>query len=307
MTTVPCPACGRRGGLSVLTATDHREGLGGAFTIVRCAGCGLSRTDPVPADLDPWYPDTYQQHVAGGVTARVVNRAIRHAAGGGRGTRVVAAVVPDADLGGPISAGIRVLDVGAGNGNAVRALRAAGADAWGVEPDPGGVEAARAQGSTTVLEGTFEGSPLASERWDVVRFFHVVEHLRDPRATLACAREALHADGRLVVGVPNFGGLARRVLGPSWDGLELPRHLIHFNARTLTTLIESAGFSVTGVRTTPLFGVLPRSLDAAAARGRRQRGWGNALPVRAASYPVEVALALAGLGDGLLAVATPRP
>ena len=35
----------------------------------------------------------------------------------------------------------------------------------------------------------------------------------------------------------------------------------------------------------------------------RQRGWGDALPVRLLAYPLEWGLGLIGQGDGLLAVA----
>jgi len=64
-----------------------------------------------------------------------------------------------------------------------------------------------------------------------------------------------------------------------------------------------AGFRVMSLRTTPLMGVLPGSLDARTAGGDRQRGWGDALPVRVLAYPVEWGLGLIGQGDGLLAVA----
>ena len=50
----------------------------------------------------------------------------------------------------------------------------------------------------------------------------------------------------------------------------------------------------------------PASLDAATAGGRRQRGWGRSVPVRAVLYPVELAIAGAGGGDGLVAVAYAR-
>ena len=296
----PCPVCGELKGRVALRGSDHREGLGGDFAVLVCADCGLGRTQPMPDDLDAWYPASYQQHVADGLTARVVNRAIRIGAGG---RKLVPRLVPDAELGGPVAPGARVLDVGAGNGNAVRALAAVGANAHGVEPDEGGVAAAGQAGCHTVEHGTLEHSALRNQHWDLIRFFHVVEHLPDPVATLSVARGCLADGGRLVVAVPNFGSAGRRLFRRSWDGLELPRHLQHFTSGSLRRTLDAAGFDVESLRTTPLFGVLPGSLDAYTSGGQRQRGWGNALPVRALAYPVEVALATLGLGDGLVAVA----
>jgi 2-polyprenyl-3-methyl-5-hydroxy-6-metoxy-1,4-benzoquinol methylase len=302
----PCPACGASATAGGFSASDHREGVPGGYRVVVCAACGSGRTHPVPDDLAAVYPDSYQQHNVNALTARVVARGITRAASGGAVASLLARVLPDAELGGPVPAGMRVLDVGAGNGNAVRALCAAGADAHGVEPGESAVTAARAAGAVTVRQGTLETSPLRAERWDMIRFFHVLEHVPDPRGTLAAAHGALVPDGRLVVGVPNFGALARRVLGASWDGLEVPRHLTHFTARGLRALLAATGFEVTSLRTTPLFGVLPGSLDARTAGGRRQRGWGDALPVRVATYPLEILLAELGVGDGLIAVSRPR-
>jgi 2-polyprenyl-3-methyl-5-hydroxy-6-metoxy-1,4-benzoquinol methylase len=290
-----------------MRAWDHREGVPGEFAVVVCDACGSGRTSPVPEDLAAAYPATYQQHTGASVTARVVARAIAHTARGGRLAGAVRYVVPDAELGGPVAPGSRVLDVGAGNGTAVGALLAAGAEAHGVEPDGGAVAAARAAGWTTVEQGTLETSPLRGHRWDLVRMFHVLEHVPEPAVTLRAIHGALAPGGRLVVGVPNYSSLGRRVFGPSWDGLEVPRHLMHLTPAGLRHLLDDAGFRVQAMRTTPLFGVLTGSLDARTAPGRRrQRGWGEGLVPRALAYPLEVAVALAGGGDGLVAVARPR-
>jgi 2-polyprenyl-3-methyl-5-hydroxy-6-metoxy-1,4-benzoquinol methylase len=304
-----CPLCQGTGGGGRFEAVDHREGLGGRFTIVECEQCGLVRTEPVPADLSAYYPSTYQQHNANGLTARVVSRAITHVAAG-RGTAatraLVARLIPDADLGGALAPNARVLDVGAGNGNAVRALTAAGVEAHGIEPDEGGVAAAREAGCSTLQCGTLEESELRRQRWEVIRLFHVLEHVHDPVATLRVAGEALASDGRLVVAVPNVGGVPSRAFGRSWDGLEVPRHLVHFNRASLGRALESAGLTVVSIKTTPLFGVLPGSVDAWINRGRRQSGWGNSLAARVFAYPLELLCAALNAGDGLIAVARPR-
>jgi 2-polyprenyl-3-methyl-5-hydroxy-6-metoxy-1,4-benzoquinol methylase len=290
----------------VLTGTDHREGMGGRHSVVACRACGLGRVDPWPDDPMAWYPPAYQQHTTQTVTGRVVEGAIR-----GLATRalprplrrVATAVVPDADMGGALVPGARVLDVGAGNGTAVRALLAAGVDAHGVEPEGRAVAAARAAGAETVVEGTLDSAMVEGGSWDLIRMYQTLEHMPDPVAALARARGMLAPGGRVVVGVPNFGALARRAFGPSWDGLELPRHLHHFTRRTLTRTLGAARLQVSDMRTVALFGLLPASLDAWTAGGERQRGWGRSVPLRAALYPVELLVAAAGGGDGLIAVA----
>lgn len=304
-------ACGQTDATPVLAGTDHREGVGGWFSVVECTGCGLARTEPVPVDPGAWYPVGYQQHDAPDTTTtKVVRKAIKRAAVTDRGvTRaVVGTLVPDAAYLGDISPGMRVLDVGAGNGTAVSAFLEAGALAWGVEPSSAAAGVCRARGLSTVVEGTLESAldsgAIASDGWDLVRMYQVLEHVPDPLATLRRIRGILAPGGRLVIGVPNFASLARTTMGSSWDGLELPRHLTHFTPATLRMVLQRAGFRVDRIGTVALFGILPGTVDARTAGGERQRGWSSSLPVRAAFYPVELGYAALGKGDGIMASAS---
>jgi SAM-dependent methyltransferase len=305
-----CDLCGRAEALTVLRGTDHREGLGGVFEVAECTTCGLARTAPRPADLGSWYPDSYPQHAGDEeLTVRVVQAALREGASGrlpGWARALTARVVPDGDLGGTVPPAGRVLDVGAGNGAAVAALRSVGVDAWGVEPSARAVAAAARAGRVTVREGTLEANPLDGERWTVVRFNHVLEHVPSPVGALRLARASLEDGGRVVVTVPNLGSAGARLFGASWDGLELPRHLHHFTRRTLARTIAAAGLEVVSMRTAAVFGVLSGSLDARTSGGSRQRGWGGSLLARCLAYPVELLLAALGAGDALVAVARPR-
>ena len=294
----------------MLEGTDHRERVGGWFAVIECDRCGLARTEPVPVDPGAWYPTGYQQHDAPDTaTTKVVRRAVTTADRSHRraGQVALATLVPDAAYLGDLTPGTRVLDVGAGNGNVVAGLRDAGVDAWGVEPSGAGAEIARSRGLATVVEGTLEDAlatgAIARSGWDIVRMYQVLEHVPDPVQTLDEIRGILADRGRLIIGVPNLNSLARRTMGASWDGLELPRHLTHFTPRTLRMVLDRAGFRVRRLRTVALFGILPGSLDARTAGGRRQRGWGEALPVRALAYPLEVGYAALGQGDGIIAEA----
>jgi 2-polyprenyl-3-methyl-5-hydroxy-6-metoxy-1,4-benzoquinol methylase len=303
----PCVVCASLIGKVLFSGTDHREGLGGRFEVVRCAQCGLVRTEPRPEDLSAWYPATYQQHVgAEGLTVRAVAAAARktsRASGVTGFSALLERLVPDADFGGPVQ-GLRVLDAGAGNGNIVRALLSSGVDAHGIEPSSQAVDAAHGRGATTVRLGTLDDErPAVDGRFDLVRFYQVLEHVPDPVATLRRARSLLAPGGRIVVGVPNFGGAGARLLRSSWDGLELPRHLHHFTPASLRAVLSAAGLQTTRVRTVAVFGVLPASIDARTHRGLRQSGWGRSLVLRGLVYPVELGLAVTGFGDGIMAVA----
>jgi SAM-dependent methyltransferase len=72
----------------------------------------------------------------------------------------------------------------------------------------------------------------------------VLEHLYNPRAYLESARELLRPNGRLIVQVPNAASWQFQLLGPRWNGVDVPRHLTDFRARDLEALLSAAGFEV---------------------------------------------------------------
>jgi hypothetical protein len=108
--------------------------------------------------------------------------------------------------------------------------------------------------------------------------FHVLEHLYDPRAHLAAAHELLASDGRLVVQVPNAASWQFRLLGRSWNGVDVPRHLFDFRGRDVEKLLVACGFEVVrrkffSLRDNPagLASSVAPSLDPMSRRVRRVR------------------------------------
>lgn len=84
--------------------------------------------------------------------------------------------------------------------------------------------------------------------FDLITFWHVLPHLRDPVATLRQARRLLKPDGAVVIGVPNVGGLTAKVFGRFWHGLMPPWHLQEYTPRTLGLAMAQAGLTLTDVR-----------------------------------------------------------
>lgn len=303
-----CDHCGASGADVVLVGTDRRHGLGGRFRIVQCDACGLARTDPRPEDLSAWYPEddyfNYGERLdfAGRVFATVVARTAT-APGHPVVRRAQLALVPAADLGGVLPTGSRVLDLGAASGHAVAAFRDAGLDAHGLEVSKAAVETAQRLGRGTVEQGSVEDAGREPGAWDLVRLWHTLEHVTSVATALASCYAALAPGGRVVVGVPNFGGFGRRLFGEHWDGLELPRHLFHFTAPTLRGCLEQAGFFGVRVRTTAVPGVLAGSIDARTRRSDVQRSFATKPMAGAVFWPIELVAGFAGVGDGLWAVA----
>jgi SAM-dependent methyltransferase len=140
--------------------------------------------------------------------------------------------------------GASALDVGCGSGWLMKKLQEEGWITYGIEPSAEAAARARALTERPVLEGTLPGVELKPESFDFVSFWHVLEHVPSPLATLQQVYECLVPGGCLLIVVPNFASMERRLAGSKWFGLDLPRHLYQFEPRSIERLLKHAGFDV---------------------------------------------------------------
>jgi SAM-dependent methyltransferase len=131
----------------------------------------------------------------------------------------------------------RLLDAGAGRGRFVATARAAGLDAFGIEPSLRGAAPA------DVSAVSIEEAKIETGSVDAVTLWHVLEHLDDPGAALARISDWLAPRGALLVGVPNLASWQARIGGPGWYHLDVPRHRVHFTPAGLSALLSTHGFA----------------------------------------------------------------
>ncbi len=196
---------------------------GQAWHVVRCAACSAGTTQPwpTPAELEAAYPDAYRP--AAGRFGSHGDRLLAWSRG--LLARRVDALAPP----GP------VLDVGAGDGSLLRALRARGRDGLGLERH------AAVHAGVPMRDAGVADLPGG---WAAIVFWHALEHLPAPAAELAAAAERLAPGGVLVIAVPNPGSLQARMSGADWLALDLPRHLVHVPRDVLLGRLAELGLSV---------------------------------------------------------------
>ncbi len=148
---------------------------------------------------------------------------------------------------GPQGSG-RLLDVGCGNGDLLGVMARVGWQVQGVEFDPVAAEVARKAGHD-VLCGSLESAHYPDGHFEAVILSHVIEHLPDPRATLAECFRVLAPGGQIVLTTPNLDSHGHRRFGAAWRGLEVPRHLVLFTPRALSELVAEIGFGAIEVAT----------------------------------------------------------
>ncbi len=146
-----------------------------------------------------------------------------------------------------------LLDVGSAHGWFLDQARAH-FDVLGIEPDTAVGEKAVARGQK-VRMGYFPNALRDGERFDIIVFNDVIEHIPDIQSALQACRARLHEGGLLVLNLPSSRGFfyrlskllaVCRVSGPferMWQkGLPSP-HVHYFNERNLNTLVSRHGFT----------------------------------------------------------------
>ncbi len=244
MERTSCPLDGTFEATIVRKARDVEFGGIERFSIVRCTRCGMHYLNPRPglASIGAYYPAVYYTHRGPDLRrdARVY--------------RLPARLVHEHGRPGTL------MDIGAGGGGLLTVLQDEGwPELAGIEPDPEAARAAQGRG-LDVAVGGFPHAPLDVLSIDTATMFEVLEHLHDPVAALREVATALKPGGRLILSTPNYAGLEFRLLGAHSVSLQVPRHLMFFERRSLDFALRAAGLEPVLLRTTGTLTGLTRSL-----------------------------------------------
>lgn len=233
-----CPVCGSGGVKMMLQGTDRLFGTTRkSFAVVECTGCRLMRLSPAPSpeELSNYYPANYwfAPVSAGDRLAElwrglVLNDHVRFAR----------RVLEQAPAQGTI------LDVGCGGGLFLKMLGVPRNRVLGLDNSPDAARVAWQRNGVPAVCASLLEAPLAARSCAMITMYHVLEHLYDPAAYVAKARELLAPNGRLIVQVPNAACWQFLLFGEYWNGLDIPRHLVDFRESDIRAMLQRAGFEV---------------------------------------------------------------
>jgi SAM-dependent methyltransferase len=229
-----CPICAGADTRERFTLYDDRYGFPGQFPLFECGACGhaflgnASFSDEQIGRLySDYYPrrsmkvEDYRPHVERHGLAAWLD-----------GARASAFRWVPRD--------VRVLDIGSGFGQALGYHTARGCEVWGVESDENALHVAERHGFNVRI-GIFDPADYPAGHFDVVILDQVIEHMRDPVATMAGIRTVLKPGGVAILSTPNAGGWGARVFGRRSINWHAPYHLHFFSRRSMRIAAERAG------------------------------------------------------------------
>ncbi len=137
--------------------------------------------------------------------------------------------------------------VGCSTGVFVREAARHGLQACGVDIAHRAIETGRDQG-LELHRGTLEDFD-ASECFDTITAFDLIEHLPAPGTFVRHVAQRLAPGGTFALSTPDLASWIRHLMGRRWYFYIPQEHLYYFDSGTLATLLESNGLEVIASRT----------------------------------------------------------
>jgi len=224
-----CPVCDGTLFENYMNCVDYtvsRE----TFTIQKCKTCGFLFTNPRPAEseIGRYYKaEAYISHTdsSKGVINKLYKR-VRSIT-----LRIKYTLIK------PALTNNRLLDIGAGTGAFLDHCKRKGVDVYGIEPDADARAIAQVNYGLNLQEEP-SIAQFKSEQFSVITMWHVLEHVSELNQRVVELRRLLTDDGRIYIAVPNHKSNDAKYYGASWAAYDVPRHLYHFEQKTIQHLFE---------------------------------------------------------------------
>jgi len=131
----------------------------------------------------------------------------------------------------------RLLDVGCGTGEFLKAAKQKGWNITGIEPSERARQAANKKTDNAIF-GVEDFQKLAPKSYDIITLWHVLEHLPNLEEQLSLFKKLLKFNGILIVAVPNFKSYDAKYYQNFWAAYDAPRHLWHFSKQSIFKLAQ---------------------------------------------------------------------
>ena len=231
-----CPVCKSARIHPLLTIRDHSVSHE-EFVVWQCGDCSLRFTQDVPDEVSigRYYQSTdYISHtntskgLVNQLYQKVRTFTLQQKAG-----LIISKTTQKGSL----------LDIGAGVGAFLHAMKQKGWTVRGIEPDAGAREQARKMYSLD-LENTDILHQLEPQQYDAITLWHVLEHVHQLHPYVERLKSLLKPGGRIFIAVPNYEAADAGIYKPFWAAYDVPRHLYHFTPRSMETLMKIHGLNL---------------------------------------------------------------
>ena len=137
----------------------------------------------------------------------------------------------------------KVLDIGCGVGDFLHTMEKHGWECTGVEPSEEAKTIARKRIKAN-LYAPEEINQMPNASFDIITMWHVLEHVDDLKWEMEQLARLIKPNGRIVIAVPNYKSYDAEYYKELWAAYDVPRHLNHFNKKTLSNIFKTNGLNL---------------------------------------------------------------
>lgn len=205
---------------------------GKKFDIIICRNCGLGRTWPRPAasgNADDFYnnqEDFFERN------EEIILRK--------KFARNTLNILKKIRKGG------KLLDVGCNMGIFVQEALRKGYKAHGIDISGNavnfGIEKLQLKNNLSI--GTINDIINKNEKYDIVSYIHVLEHIEKIKEEIKYAKKILKINGLLVLETPNYNSIWRQIVGGKWYGFSPEQHVWQFSREALAEMLIKEKFNI---------------------------------------------------------------
>lgn len=223
-----CPICSSNSFTDFGKAKDYTVSHE-TFHLKQCKSCKFVVTSPRPPDelLGKYYlSDTYVSHTAKATTLfdrlyeKVRDQALKWK------FTLVKQFSPKQNP--------TLLDYGCGTGFFLKSMKQNGFNIAGVEPST------MARANAEKITNTKINSSIdeIENKFDIITLWHVLEHVSNLNEIIDQLKKRLTENGAILIAVPNYKSVDAQTYGTTWAGYDVPRHLWHFEQKTMQQLLS---------------------------------------------------------------------
>lgn len=233
---IDCPVCGNTEFTKHVECQDHLTSKE-KFVLKKCKSCELIITTPIPSQLAKYYQSPeYISHTDSGTN--LINQIYL--------TARKYTLQQKRRLIEEYSAKGTLLDIGCGTGNFLKVCQEKNWSVQGVEPS----EHARSIAKKSLSNIEEKITDVTDKNINAITLWHVLEHIPDINNTIQQIKSLLNQNGTIFIAVPNYESYDSTVYKKHWAAYDVPRHLWHFNQKSMTYL--TAKHSLRIIKTIPM-------------------------------------------------------
>lgn len=232
-----CPVCASKK-ISLFLETEDYFFTNEQFSLSQCDSCNFVFTNPIPQqdEIGKYYEtEIYLSHDSTnkGIIGSIYNK-VRQI-----NLKKKYSIVSKYKSTGSI------LDIGCGTGELLNYFEKEKWQTLGIEPNEGAREFAKANYNISVKEES-ELNRLDRKSHDVISMWHVLEHVYNLNDRMNSVVRILKEDGVAIIALPMVDSPDSIKFKKHWAGLDVPRHLYHFSAKTFELLAKRHKLKVIG-------------------------------------------------------------